>query len=32
MGVDAGTESTGGRKDCDFGHGFSGRLELRSFR
>ena len=29
MGVDAGTESTGGGKDCDFGHGFDGRLEFR---
>ena len=29
MGVDARTESTGGRKDCDFGHGFGGILELR---
>ena len=30
MSVDARTDSTGGRKDCDFGHGFGGRLrELR---
>ena len=28
MGVDAGTEPTGGREDCDFGHGFGGQMEL----
>ena len=29
MGVDAGIESTRGRKDCDFCHGFDGQIELR---